>query len=76
MFKTRILLLIISLLFSGQLFAKLPVSVQLWSVKDTLKNDFDGTLKSLAEMEFDGVEFAGDFGPYSNNPAALKAKLS
>lgn len=40
MFKTRILLLIISLVFSGQLFAKLPVSVQLWSVKDTLKNDF------------------------------------
>ena len=76
MFKTRILLLIFSLVFSGQLFAKLPVSVQLWSVKDTLKNDFHGTLKSLAEMGFDGVEFAGDFGPYSNNPAALKAKLS
>lgn len=76
MFKTRILLLIISLVFSGQLFAKLPVSVQLWSVKETLKNDFHGTLKSLAEMGFDGVEFAGDFGPYSNNPAALKAKLS
>ena len=76
MFKTRILLLIFSLVFSGQLFAKLPVSVQLWSVKDTLKNDFHGTLKSLAEMGFDGVEFAGDFGPYSNNPAALRAKLS
>ena len=27
-------------------------------------------------MGFDGVEFAGDFGPYSNNPAALKAQLS
>ena len=50
--------------------------MQLWSVKDTLKNDFHGTLKTLAEMGFDGVEFAGDFGPYSNNPAALKAKLS
>ncbi len=76
MFKTRFLLLIISLVFSGQLFAKLPVSVQLWSVKDTLKNDFHGTLKSLADMGFAGVEFAGDFGPYSDNPAALKAKLT
>ena len=27
-------------------------------------------------MGFDGVEFAGDFGPYSDNPAALKAKLT
>ncbi|MGO2012313.1 sugar phosphate isomerase/epimerase family protein [Pseudoalteromonas sp.] len=72
-------LLIISLLQSMPLQAKnntLPVSVQLWSVKDALKQDFDGTIASLADMGFSGVEFAGDFGPYSDNPSSLKAKLA
>ena len=56
--------------------AKIGVSVQLWSVKNALKDDFHKTLNSLAEMGFDGVEFAQDLGPYSNNPAALKAILT
>ena len=51
------------------------LSVQLWSVKDDIKADFDGTLTALADMGFDGVEFARYFGPYKNNPAALKALL-
>ncbi|TMN73373.1 sugar phosphate isomerase/epimerase [Pseudoalteromonas sp. S1727] len=52
------------------------VSVQLWSVKDALKADFDATITALAEMGFQGLEFAGDFGPYKNNPRALKNKLA
>jgi sugar phosphate isomerase/epimerase len=48
------------------------VSVQLWSVKNELKNDFEGTLIKLAAMGFDGVEFAGDFGPYKDNAKGLK----
>lgn len=48
------------------------VSVQLWSVKNELKNDFEGTLTKLAAMGFDGVEFAGDFGPYKDNAKGLK----
>jgi len=46
--------------------------VQLWSVKNELKNDFEGTLTKLAAMGFDGVEFAGDFGPYKDNAKGLK----
>lgn len=53
-----------------------PVSVQLWSVKNELKADFEGTIKHLANMGFNGVEFAGDFGPYKNKPKQLKAFLS
>ncbi|MBO7925115.1 sugar phosphate isomerase/epimerase [Pseudoalteromonas sp. K222D] len=53
-----------------------PVSVQLWSVKDALKADFEGTLQSLSAMGFQGVEFAGDFGSYRNDPSKLKRKLS
>jgi len=45
--------------------------VQLWSVKEEVKADFEGTLEQLAEMGFDGVEFAGEFGPYAERPEAL-----
>jgi len=48
------------------------ISVQLWSVKDELKSDFKGTLTKIANMGFDGVEFAGDFGPYANDAKGLK----
>jgi len=51
------------------------LSVQLWSVRDALKEDFSGTLKSLSEMGFEAVEFAGYFGPYENDAEGLKVLL-
>lgn len=51
------------------------LSVQLWSVKDDVAKDFEGTLKKLKAMGFQGVEFAGNFGPYANDPKGLKAFL-
>lgn len=51
------------------------ISVQLWSVKDEVAKDFEGTLKKLAAMGFQGVEFAGNFGPYAENPEGLKKFL-
>ncbi|MDU0352962.1 sugar phosphate isomerase/epimerase [Paraglaciecola aquimarina] len=53
-----------------------PISVQLWSVKGALKADFKGTLEELAGMGFQGVEFAGDFGPYASDPVGLKNYLT
>ena len=53
----------------------IPVGVQLWSVQDMLKQDFEGTIKALVNMGFDAVEFAGVFGQYENDPKALKAFL-
>ena len=49
------------------------IGVQLWSVKDEIKQDFEGTMGKLAALGFDGVEFAGEFGPYKDNAAGLKA---
>ena len=49
------------------------IGVQLWSVKDEIKQDFEGTLDKLAALGFEGVEFAGEFGPYKDDPAGLKA---
>jgi sugar phosphate isomerase/epimerase len=51
------------------------LSVQLWSIKDDVAADFEGTLKKLAAMGFQGVEFAGNFGSYANDPQGLKKFL-
>ena len=52
------------------------ISVQLYSVKDDLKADFNQTITSIAAMGFTGVEFAGDFGPYADDPQGLKEYLA
>jgi len=49
----------------------IPIGLQLYSVRDALGKDFEGTLKKVAEMGFDGVEFAG----YYNKDAATLRKL-
>jgi sugar phosphate isomerase/epimerase len=51
------------------------LSVQLWSVKEDVKLDFEGTLKEIAGMGFTGVEFAGSFGSFTNDAAGLKQFL-
>tara|TARA_B100000809_G_scaffold183482_1_gene181341 strand:+ start:63 stop:899 length:837 start_codon:yes stop_codon:yes gene_type:complete len=51
------------------------ISVQLWSVKDDVKKDFKGTIEKLAAMGFQGVEFAGEFGPFKDDGKGLKQFL-
>ncbi|TAP39341.1 sugar phosphate isomerase/epimerase [Alteromonas sp. KUL49] len=51
------------------------ISVQLHSVRDQLSEDFEGTLRAIAEMGFDGVEFAGRYGKFQDDPEGLKAFL-
>lgn len=52
------------------------LAVQLYSVRDDLAADFTGTLEALARMGFEAVEFAGNYGPYENDPAGLRAYLA
>lgn len=40
----------------------LPVALQLFSVRDDMDADFEGTLKSVKAMGYQGVEFAGLYG--------------
>lgn len=47
------------------------VSVQLWSVKNELKADFNATITALAAMGFDAVELAGEFAQYHDTPGAM-----
>ena len=41
---------------------KLPVAVQLYSVRNEMERDFYGTIAKMKEFGYDGVEFAGLFG--------------
>ncbi len=49
---------------------KLPVAVQLYSVRDEMEIDFYGTIRKMKEIGYDGVEFAGLF---DKNPEEIKA---
>lgn len=40
----------------------LPIGLQLYSVRDDMAADFEGTLKKVKAMGYDGVEFAGLYG--------------
>ena len=48
----------------------LPVAIQLYSLRDEMSKDFEGTLKAVKEMGYDGVEFAG---LYDHDPKEVKA---
>ena len=37
----------------------LKVGIQLYSLRDALKKDFEGTLKNVADIGYEYVEFAG-----------------
>jgi sugar phosphate isomerase/epimerase len=53
---------------------KLPVALQLYSVRDDCAKDFDAALAQVAKMGFDGVEFAG-YHKYNGKAKELRAKL-
>ena len=38
------------------------VGLQLYSVRNDMEKDFEGTLKAVKDMGYDYVEFAGFFG--------------
>lgn len=41
---------------------KFNIGIQLYSLRDVMETDFEGTLQKVKEMGYDGVEFAGLFG--------------
>lgn len=49
---------------------KLPVGLQLYSVRTDLEADFYGTLKKVREMGYAGVEFYGEY--YGNDVVTVK----
>ena len=41
---------------------RLPIAIQLFSLRNSMQSDVRGTLVALKEMGYDGVEFAGLYG--------------
>ncbi|MBC9788615.1 MAG: sugar phosphate isomerase/epimerase [Carnobacterium sp.] len=52
-----------------------PIALQLWSVQDETEKDFFGTLEKVAEMGYDGVEFAGYYGKTADEIQVKLAEL-
>lgn len=52
---------------------KFPIALQLYSVRDELEKDFEGTIRKVKAMGYDGVEFAGLYG---QKPSDIKALLA
>lgn len=50
---------------------KFPVAVQLYSVRDNMAADFEGTLRKVKELGYEGVEFAGLFDKSADEVKAL-----
>ena len=54
---------------------KFHVGVQLYSVKNAMAEDFEGTLAKIAEMGYEYVEFAGYFGRTAEEIKAILDRL-
>jgi sugar phosphate isomerase/epimerase len=53
---------------------RIPIALQLYSLRADAKIDFDATLEKVGAMGFEGVEFAGYFN-YADKPADLRKRL-
>lgn len=42
--------------------SRIPIALQLYSVREACQEDLPGTLKAVAEMGYEGVDFAGYYG--------------
>jgi sugar phosphate isomerase/epimerase len=52
----------------------MKIGIQLYTVRNELQKDFDGTVKAVAGLGFDGVEMAFNYG--GKSPEALEETLS
>lgn len=53
---------------------KILVGIQLYTLRNEMQADFEGTLKLVHDLGYDGVEFAGLFGHSAEEVKALCAK--
>ena len=52
-----------------------PIAIQLFSLRGEMANDFEGTLRKVKEMGYDGVEFAGLFDKTADEVKQLCEKI-
>jgi sugar phosphate isomerase/epimerase len=52
-----------------------PIALQLYTIRDAMKQDFTGSVQRIADMGFAGVETAGEYGESPEFAASFFAKL-
>jgi hypothetical protein len=50
--------------------AKVPLGIQLWTVKAEAQKDLEGTMKQLFALGFREIEFAGYYGKSAADSAS------
>ena len=55
---------------------KFPIALQLYSVRDRMAQDFEGTLAMVSDFGYDGVEFAGLYGKSAVEVKAICEKYN
>lgn len=60
--------------FAEEAKKKIPIGVQLYSVRNELKTDFVGVIQQIGKMGYQGVEFAGYYG-WEKKPQELRKLL-
>jgi sugar phosphate isomerase/epimerase len=61
--------------FSARASVTLPVGLELYSVRDSLKQDPEGTLRAVAQMGYQGVEFYAPYFDWTENQTKQTRKL-
>jgi len=59
----------------GESMGKIRIAVQLFSVRNDCARDLEGTLKAIADMGYEGVEFAGYYGRSAEELRSLLDKF-
>ena len=54
---------------------KLPIGIQVYSVRNEASADLEGTLAKIRDLGYDGVEFAGLYGKSAAEVKAICEKL-
>lgn len=52
-----------------------PIALQLYSVREDMEKDFEGTIRKVKKLGYDGVEFAGLFGKTAGEVKAICDKV-
>lgn len=61
--------------FSARASASIPVGLEMYSVRDSLKQDLEGTLRAVAQMGYQGVEFYAPYYDWTETQARQTRKL-
>jgi sugar phosphate isomerase/epimerase len=61
--------------FSARASTTIPIGLEMYSVRDSLKKDPEGTVRAVAQMGYQGLEFYGPYFDWSESQTKQMRKL-